>query len=267
MSNFSTGSPDTITGEHYAVHPGGAHLLSVSTTAGELLFLSPNTEYFPAKPVRGGIPIIGPRFGTMNAAGQPEEPNHGMLRSSAWEIRGDAAGFDAELKHRGINYHLQVTAPGTGLQAQLVATNNSPTSQRIQLGFHPYFAVTDVRKISIHGAGGRPAFDSIAGKEMVEPEEIRITDLTDQIINRARQMRIVDVDRVISVSSTTSDHTVMWNPGPANAAAMDDLGERYWPNFVCVEPALLGDSREGVEVAPGRSIMLDMVVSVSPAHS
>ncbi|MGE0310827.1 MAG: D-hexose-6-phosphate mutarotase [Lautropia sp.] len=63
----------------------GAHLSSWQPTPGdERLYLSGTSRYGPGEAVRGGVPVIFPRFalGACNA----EVPRHGFVRTRAWRL-------------------------------------------------------------------------------------------------------------------------------------------------------------------------------------
>ncbi|VTQ80414.1 aldose 1-epimerase [Corynebacterium pseudotuberculosis] len=46
---------------------------------------------------------------------------------------------------------------------------------------------------------------------------------------------------LITVKGQGTDHFIVWNPGEKLASEMSDMGTGEWRNFVCVEPALLGE--------------------------
>src|SRR5687768_4182806 len=58
-----------------------------------VLFMSARSLFDPAKAIRGGVPLIFPWFGTNPA--NPNVPQHGFARTTAWEIRDIRAGADA----------------------------------------------------------------------------------------------------------------------------------------------------------------------------
>ena len=51
------------------------------------------------------------------------------------------------------------------------------------------------------------------------------------------------------ISSEGFDDVVVWNPGPAKAAAMADLPDDDWLRMLCVEAATIG---QAVTLAPGQ---------------
>jgi glucose-6-phosphate 1-epimerase len=59
--------------------------------------------------------------------------------------------------------------------------------------------------------------------------------------------------------------TVVWNPGPARAATIADLGGDDWKSYVCIEPGLVSpDSHEhggNKELAPGKCWTLQQQIS------
>ena len=53
----------------------------------------------------------------------------------------------------------------------------------------------------------------------------------------------------MAISSEGFDDVVVWNPGPAQAAALADLPDADWQHFLCVEAAQIG---RPVTLAPGQ---------------
>ena len=59
----------------------GAHVTSWRNAAGdELLFLSRESDFTAGRPIRGGIPVIFPQFGSGALV------QHGFARSSEWQL-------------------------------------------------------------------------------------------------------------------------------------------------------------------------------------
>src|SRR3954467_15578938 len=61
----------------------GAHVTSWTTPDGdERLFMSARSAFRDGAAIRGGVPIIFPRFGTV---GEGPVPRHGFARTRTWE--------------------------------------------------------------------------------------------------------------------------------------------------------------------------------------
>ncbi|MDO5511775.1 D-hexose-6-phosphate mutarotase [Corynebacterium sp.] len=229
---------DLLTAGRMQLSPAGAHVTSTETDLGELFYLSSTTGF----PIRGGIPVIAPSFAELMEG----RPRHGFARTADWRVTTDGMGFNAQLVNDGLHLTLSVREQADGMRIELHMRNESTDTRRVQMGFHPYFLVSDVREISVEGLG----------------EPVLIDAPVDRIFAENGEVRIVDKQRVITVTPEGSDATVVWNPGEAD---MPDVGPGEWSQFVCVEPAILGADRDGVDLAQDEQLRLAMTVTVSPS--
>lgn len=55
--------------------------------------------------------------------------------------------------------------------------------------------------------------------------------------------------RTLELTFTGHDHVVIWNPGKNHT--LPDVPKAQWRHFICIEPALLGDDLNGVDLLPG----------------
>lgn len=216
--------------------PAGAHVTSTDTDLGELFYLSSTSGF----PIRGGIPIIAPAVAELLDG----QPRHGFARTADWRVTTDGMGFDAQLVNDGLHLTLSVKERTDGVRLELHMRNESRDTRRVQMGFHPYFLVEDVREVRVEGLA----------------ETLLIDAPVDRIFREAGEVRIVDKQRVITVTPEEADSIVVWNPGEDAPSDVDD-----WTRFLCVEPALLGEDCAGVELAPDEQLRLAMTVSVSPS--
>lgn len=231
---------DLLTAGRMRMSPAGAHVTSTDTDHGELFYLSSTTGF----PIRGGIPVIAPAFAELLDG----EPRHGWARTADWRVTTDGMGFDAQLVNDGLHLTLSVKERADGMRIELHMRNESPDTRRVQMGFHPYFLVSDVREVRVEG--------------LTQESKLLIDAPVDRIFREARQVRIVDKQRVITVTPDGADATVVWNPGEAD---MQDVGPGEWSRFLCVEPAILGEDLDGVDLAQNEQLRLAMTVTVSPS--
>lgn len=240
--------------------PSGAHLTSTDTELGELFYLSSTTKYGGGDAIRGGVPVIAPWFADLLGL----QPKHGWARISPWRVTVDAVGFDATIVENGIALALSVKELPDGVRLELTATNESDRPRTIQLGFHPYFRVGHVEKVTVAGLDGVNSLDRVTDEESVQEGEIAVSGLYDRIFLGSHDAVITDpeLERRILVTAEGADSTVVWNPGEEAAAPMADIGEGEWSDFLCVEPALLGEDQQGVELGDGESHRLTMTVTV-----
>lgn len=235
----------------------GATLISAEHDSGELLFLSRNATFQEGTPIRGGVPIIAPGFDTFLG-----EPKHGWARINEWEVSPAEYGFHAEYTHDGIVLGLDAARTASGLEMRLTAQSTLEDSTQVQLGFHPYFRVSDIAEVTLTGAGGHEIHDRVAGTTATASEEITVEGEFDRIISGTPEVAITDAQRTVTVSGAGHDSVVVWNPGEKKADSLPDLPPLEWSRFVCVEPLLLGPNQEGTTLSPGEIITLDLVVAV-----
>ena len=186
-------------------------------------------------------------------------------RRSPWTIEETADGFHGELVNEGLSLGVDVIARADGLNIRLSIENTTAESRRVQLGFHPYFRVSDVEEIAVRGLEGVDLLDRVSGDTFPAEGDLTFDGLVDVIALGTPEVRIVDKHRVITVRSHGADSTVVWNPGEKKADSMGDIGVHEWNDFVCVEPALLGAGQEGVQLTPGEINILEMDVTVETA--
>ena len=222
----------------------GAHLVSWKTaaTAGgaaqERLFMSSRSALDGQRAIRGGVPVIFPQFSTRGAG-----LRHGFARISNWRVAAkgerDGAAF-AELAlapsdlapdraaawPHAFELRLFVAVRGPELTMRLDVRNTGAAPFPFSAALHTYHLVEDVEAVRIDG---------------VQAETLAIVDKLDQVFEGVAGPIAFDdgADRLTIARQGFTD-AVVWNPGPADAAALDDLDDEEYRRFVCIEPALLG---------------------------
>lgn len=243
--------------QNLTIHAHGAHVTSARTTLGELFYVSSTSNFSSGGAIRGGVPIIAPWFAQFLG-----EQQHGWARRRPWEVTRTDVGFSGAYAEDGLQLNLDVGALGNSVRFRLTISNTTEESRRVQLAYHPYFAVSDIAEIHLAGLEGLRALDRATGETRIIDHDVTFDGLVDQIVAGTPEVRIVDKDRVITVSSQGADSTVIWNPGEHTADRMPDIGPREWNKFVCVEPALLGHEQRGTLLSPGEINTLEMIVRV-----
>lgn len=260
MSTIGT-MTDLITSGPFTLSPVGAHLTSVDFDSGDVLFLSSRSKFGEGNAIRGGVPLVAPWFGTLLG----KEPQHGWARTTEWEVmEGDK--ISAGLVHEGLELQLTLWRTELGFEMNLGLTNKSDKTETVQLAFHPYFRVADAEKTTVTGAEGTEILDRLTDEITTQDGPITFDGLYDRVVLGSPEMLIDDGSRTIEVIGRGHDATVVWNPGAEKGDSFDDLGNGEWRDFVCVEPALLGQDLKGVEVEPGDSISIGMEVKVTPKN-
>lgn len=267
-------------GNLYAIADHGAHVTRwCSSRFGDLLYLSSAARLEPGAAIRGGVPICFPWF-----AGGVEgslSPSHGFLRTAlwrrtAWEVNDRQSVLSAVYEideqqiadrpgatlfpHRFTARYDVVLAPEHA-RFTLRITNDGSRPFTFGAALHTYLAVSDVERVNVWGLDGAPYADKVTGRRAVQSGEVLLGDEVDRVYDSTSDVVVADdaLGRTIRIAKLGSPHTVIWNPGPAKAAALDDLGAGEWRRFVCVEAAAI----EAVELHPGERHELEQQVFVA----
>lgn len=242
--------------------PAGAHLTSTDTDHGELFYVSSTTKHGEGNAIRGGVPVIAPWFADLLDL----TPKHGWARTSPWRVTVDKVGLEASMVEGGLALRLTVAELSDGVRLELSVSNESDTVKTVQLAFHPYFLVTHPGKVEVGGLNGVTVLDRVSDEESTQSGDLAIEGLYDRIFLDSVPVTITDEGkkRVITIRPEGADSTVVWNPGRDAAQEMSDIGTGEWADFLCVEPALLGDNQQGVEITDGESRRISMEITVAP---
>lgn len=243
-----------------AVYLQGAHIAEW-TPRGQrpVLFTSSRSRFERGIPIRGGVPIAFPWFGPR--ADGVAGPLHGYARITEWKIESAQVRPDGAVEllfgmtgEEG--FQLQFRAAfGTALEMELTVRNEAASALRFEEALHTYFAVSDVRQVSIDGLAGTTCIDKTAGgarRECSGP--IRIAKETDQVhLNTDSRCDIVDpgANRTIVVEKSGSQTTVVWNPWIEKCKTLADMAPDEWTGMVCVETA---NALENAVVVPAGGV-------------
>jgi D-hexose-6-phosphate mutarotase len=142
------------------------------------------------------------------------------------------------------------------LEMKLTVTNTGESPLRCEAALHTYYIVSDVRQIAVEGLRGAEYLDKPDGNRRKTEHEsaIRFTGETDRIYLNTESTCVIDdpgLDRRIIVEKVGSKSTVVWNPFPARAGALGDLGADHWAGFVCIETANVNEN--ALSLDSGRS--------------
>ncbi|HVW86124.1 MAG TPA: hypothetical protein VHB50_15650, partial [Bryobacteraceae bacterium] len=136
---------------------------------------------------------------------------------------------------------------------------------KFEEALHSYFAVSDVREVSVSGLEGTTYVDKTdAFRSKSQPDEpLKIGKETDQVhLNTTATCVISDPlwNRRIVVDKTGSNTTVVWNPWSEKSAAMADMGPDEWGGMICVESANAAEN--AVTLEPRSSHTLGVTIRV-----
>lgn len=249
----------------------GAHIIEFQKK-GEppLLFMSRLSQFAPAKPIRGGVPICFPWFGP-----RAGDVAHGFARITDWNLTKTSASADGAV---ALNFRLPMTPDRAGwkslrvefnvtvsdrLTMELIAVNDSPdVAIEIENCLHTYFAVGDIGGVGIRGLKGARFLDKAdKGIEKLETHEaLPVVAETNRIYHDTPgPMEIVDTKfrRIICIEKSGSADTVVWNPWTTQL--MSDFDPVEHGRMVCVESGNVG--RNKITLAPGAATVMKVVLS------
>lgn len=256
----------------------GAHVMHFQPSgAAPVLFLSRSSHLAPGKPIRGGIPVCFPWFGPR--AGRPDSPAHGFARIHLWEVESltaSAAGSVTAVLRLTSNEETRAHWPhdfiarlrievARELTVTLDVENTGAEPWQFEEALHTYFAVSDVREVSVTGLEGAAYLDKTDAlqRKQLGSDPLHIVSETDRVFPGTTATCVIDdpgLRRRILVEKSGSQTTVVWNPWIAKAAAMPDFGDDEWPQMLCIETANTGD--DVVTVPPGGTHSMSTKISL-----
>ena len=253
----------------------GAHLLSwIPQSYDDVIWLSKEASFQPAKSIRGGIPICWPWFGAHKI--KPDYPAHGFARTVMWKVlKTEVLSKGETLIVFGLDTHelpdsLQKMWPdetraeysitvSNALTLELVTHNESDRAIVIGQALHTYFNVQDITKVRITGLENKTYLDKPDDfKAKVQDGVISVDGEVDRVyLDTADDVIIDNKTRRIKIQKTGSHSTVVWNPGEMVADKMGDMGENGFLEMLCVESANAAD--DVVTIEQGRSHCLKVI--------
>lgn len=268
---------------HYGVYDHGAHAWAWQPPGHQpVLWVSGRSLYQEGSPIRGGVPIIFPWFGT--GASGDLQPAHGFARLHTWERRAvlDTIDTDGTLV---VEYRSDATRTGPQphfphdfvanlttvftkeyLEIGLEVVNVGEAPFTFEEALHTYLAVGDISDVSIAGLDGAGYRDRAAGapqQHCVQRGPVTFEAETDRLYTHAGTVVLDDVawGRQLSITKEGSANTVVWNPWIAKSASMPDFGDEEWRSMVCVEAA--NALEDAVTLAPGQTHLLRQRITVA----
>jgi D-hexose-6-phosphate mutarotase len=172
------------TGEVY-LH--GAHVTAWQPSgAAPVLWVSRDSLFEAAKPIRGGVPICFPWFAAH--ATDTTAPMHGFARLAEWhladatsaggavhlsfELTDDEASRKSAWPHR-FRAEFRVSL-GERLGLALDVSNPGEAPLAYEAALHSYFAVGDIRQVTVTGLGGTDYLDKVEGFSRKRQDETPI---------------------------------------------------------------------------------------------
>ncbi len=240
-----------------------------------ILFMSQLSRFQEGLPIRGGIPVIFPWFGSREG-----EAAHGFARTQTWELREVSQLAQGAVALRltlpdspsaalfpkfTVEYTVTV---GQTLAAELTVANASPDQDfTFETCLHSYFCVGDIASASVTGLKGVDYLDKTENfaRKTERSEHIKISQETDRIyLDTAAPVEIHDskLKRRLRLEKSGSLSTVVWNPWIAKAQQMPDFGNDEYQQMLCVESGNVADNR--LTLPAGKSASLKIEISALP---
>ncbi len=254
----------------------GAHVLSyIPHGYDDILWLSKSSWFEEGKPIRGGIPICWPWFGSH--PDNDELPSHGFARIVDWQLDGVSLRPDGahciflSLEDNAITrqmwdyrFKLEIKViVAAKLTVELMMRNCDSQSFEISAALHNYFAVSDIAQVSVSGLDQCRYLDTLDNNEKIQQGDVIFNAETDNLyLDTADPVHIIDrgMFRTIRVNKLGSNSTVVWNPWIDKAARMPDFGNDEYRQMLCVETVNAGN--DTILLQPRREHRLSTIIGL-----
>lgn len=237
----------------------GAHVLAYQPANRDrsILFVSDQAIFERGKPIRGGIPICFPWFGSN--AEDASLPAHGWARTSEWELIETARSSNQVIVRMALSQdEIQVTVElvfGAELSVDVAVINNRDVPLSFEIALHTYFQIHSIDDVELTGLESVPYVDQL--KNVTHPGdnlEIRFTEETDRIYQGiVEQITLMEKSANSRVRAVPrgSQSTVVWNPWIEKSKRMADFGDDEYLRMCCVETANVRANK--IVLGPGES--------------
>lgn len=234
----------------------GAHVMhwQPKTEKYPVLWLSDHARYVKGRSIRGGVPICWPWFGA-----HPTDSSlcpHGFARVIPWQLIDVDSTYSGATRialqmiqtpeaQRQLSYPYVLTlliTIGRRLKVDLATTNKADHPFVVGEAFHTYLNISDIEKIRITGLQECLYADKVRSYERyVEHSLLKFNGEFDRVyLNHSADCVVHDAgyDRLIRISKSGSNTTIVWTPWETKAHAMGDMGNGdEWRRMICVESA------------------------------
>lgn len=261
------------------VYLHGAHVTAWQPPGrAPVLWVSRDSQFTAGAPIRGGVPICFPWFAAH--ATDAAAPAHGFARLHPWRLVDAAADGDRlELRFGSRDDEQTRRSPWPhpfaaeyrvsfgerlSLALDIACTGDAPLE--FEAALHSYFAVNDIRTVTVTGLAGTEYLDKVDGfaRKRQGDAPLGFDRETDRIyLDTEATCTIHDpgLDRRIIVAKRGSLSTIVWNPWTAKARAMPDFGDDEWTGMLCIETANVRD--RAVRLEPGSHHTMTAEITVS----
>ena len=239
-------------GSQATVTLAGAHLVSwIPADGQEQTYISPRSAFAPGQPIRGGVPVIFPQFSTRGPI-----VRHGFARLSLWEVLEETGSDTHASLTLGLGGNgaadwnwphdyaceLQFTLAPDALTMQLTVRNTGDSAFSFAAALHTYLNIGELGSVAITGLQGCDYEDSMDGNVRKTDHEAVLApkDGLDRVyLQTPSSLQLRSAQGALALQSTGFPDSVVWNPGQTGCAKIADLPADAYPQFICVEAALV----------------------------
>eukprot|EP00924_Labyrinthula_sp_SR-Ha-C_P015701 snap_masked-scaffold_4-processed-gene-7.46-mRNA-1 protein AED:0.31 eAED:0.33 QI:0/-1/0/1/-1/1/1/0/380 len=270
----------------------GATIVSIKNSdQNEKLYLSPLTSKSGTSPIRGGIPVIFPKFGS--GLIPTDLPGHGFARRVMWHLNSAVVNDKTEalelslylnstmLAEQFPNYseawpysfslilEASLSFNGQVFQNSLTVNNDGTEDFEFQALLHTYYLVDDIADVSITGLDESTYIDKVDdwtvkkmnGTLYIEEEVDYI--YSPELLDKDVLVQLGGSEAVVTVSvekegKAVAGDVVVWNPWAERSLRTSDLAANSYLNFVAVEPGFV---EENAILGAGRAFQLIQEIS------
>ncbi|KAL4140733.1 hypothetical protein PRNP1_015013 [Phytophthora ramorum] len=275
----------------------GAHVKSFRAAMDpklDILFMSNESYMDGVNPIRGGIPVVFPNFGSATGF-----PSHGFARITNWTLASQEEAADKnspsvatftmaasnstrEMWPVEFELEYEVKLYANQLETALHVHNSNEKSIEFHALLHNYLWVDDARNkgVQVSGLKGVDYYDKVAKANKTETREyIDFAAQTDNVYSNAPNTlaavikgvnavdRTVTVEKAGFISGSASQNNVetetdavVWNPWADRAKTMDDFGPEEYKHMVAVEPGRVSVKQA---LPAGQTYTLQETISVT----
>lgn len=237
----------------------GAQVLSWVTADGlERIYLSPRARFDGSRAIRGGAPLCFPQF-NQRVLGGTLLPKHGFARTEVWRVHAVQAHSrwaettleltDSPLT-RAIWPHAftatcTITLEPDNLKIAFEVLNTDELRFAFAFALHTYLQVDDLSRCELLGLQGLDYWDAVQHRTQpalstTQTERaLRFGSETDRVYAKAKVPLLMrDGSGSLRVEQSPSlPEVVVWNPGAALCATLDDMPAHGFNHMLCVEAA------------------------------
>lgn len=197
------------------IHLHGATVTSWQKAGKELLFLSSKALLDGSKPIRGGIPLVFPQFGT----GPIMAGQHGFARTRRWNCinqSGSKATFALNNSEETLqawphefelNYTVELKPDS--LVCEFVVKNCSNQALQFTSLLHTYFNIGDISSVRIEGLSRLTFKDKLHNYEAFKEERSVIDSINGEVdrnyINVPGPVKLQSENSNLQITSNFSD--------------------------------------------------------------